>query len=134
MGFALHAVFEYKRFMFLIVSTGQMLSPSEVVDQVWHLHLLYTKSYWDDFCGAVLKRPVHHIPSLGGKQEHEKYATMYEKTINIYQNIFGQIPPNEIWPPANEGKKHAAYKWEKLTRLFMGSLLRVGKVNKINSE
>lgn len=40
---------EYKKFVFLAVVVGHTVTPSEQVDQAWHLHLTYTKSYWEDF-------------------------------------------------------------------------------------
>ena len=45
-GFAARVVTEYRRFVFLTVAVGHPVSPSDQVDQVWHLHLLYTESYW----------------------------------------------------------------------------------------
>ena len=48
---------EYKRFAFLAVVANHPVTPSDQVDQVWHLHLTYTKSYWDQFCGGVLGTP-----------------------------------------------------------------------------
>ena len=45
---------EYKRFAFLAVAAGHLVTPSDPVDQAWHLHLIYTKSYWKHFYGEVL--------------------------------------------------------------------------------
>jgi hypothetical protein len=42
---AARAIGEYKRFLFLAAVAGHPVSPSEPVDHVWHLHLLYTRSY-----------------------------------------------------------------------------------------
>ena len=57
---------EYRRFAFLAVAAGHPISPSDAVDQAWHLHMLYTKSYWGEFCPNVLGRAFHHYPSTGG--------------------------------------------------------------------
>ena len=54
--YTLRTIEEYKKFMFLICVGGHPLTPSDQVDQVWHLHLLYTHSYWKEFCATVLKR------------------------------------------------------------------------------
>ena len=43
---------EYRRFMFLAMVASHPVTPSDEVDQVWHLHLLYTRSV----LGAVLRR------------------------------------------------------------------------------
>ena len=61
--YARRVVEEYKRFMLLAVAAGHPVTPSEQIDQAWHLHLIYTRSYWDDFCGQVLGTPIHHGPT-----------------------------------------------------------------------
>jgi uncharacterized protein (TIGR04222 family) len=95
---AQRAIREYKRFMFLGCAAGHPVSPSEDVDQVWHLHLVYTKSYWKDFCGEVLKRPFHHSPTKGGKDESAKFEDWYANTLESYRKFFGEEPPADIWP------------------------------------
>lgn len=54
------AIAEYKKFAFLAVVAGHPVAPSEQVDQVWHLHLTYTRSYWDEFCPNILRKSFHH--------------------------------------------------------------------------
>ena len=48
--YAVRVMQEYRRFAFLAVAAGHPVSPSDAVDQAWHLHLVYTRSYWDEFC------------------------------------------------------------------------------------
>src|SRR3712207_2625356 len=60
---------EYKKFIFLAVVAEHPVTPSDQVDQVWHLHLLYTRSYWEEFCPKVLQMPLHHGPTQGGSRE-----------------------------------------------------------------
>jgi hypothetical protein len=84
--------------MFLAVMCGHPVTPSEQVDQVWHLHLIYTRSYWDEFCGRVLGQRVHHGPTKGGDAEEAKYHDWYERTKESYARLFGDQPPAEIWP------------------------------------
>ena len=57
-GFAARVVTEYRRFVFLAVAVGHPVSPSDQVDQVWHLHLLYTESYWIRLCKGTLGTPL----------------------------------------------------------------------------
>lgn len=102
LAFALQAVEEYKKFMYLVCMAPHPLTPSDQVDQVWHLHLIYTQSYWNDFCKNVLEREVHHGPTKGGKKEGSKFTDWYEKTKELYHQEFGQEPPLAIWPPAGE--------------------------------
>ena len=93
---------EYKKFTFLAVVADHMVSPSDQVDQVWHLHLTYTKSYWQEFCNNILKMPLHHEPSQGGDVEQSKYNDLYNQTIETYKQFFGEIPPSDIWPNAQD--------------------------------
>jgi uncharacterized protein (TIGR04222 family) len=95
------AIEEYKKFVFLAVTTGHPVTPSDQVDQVWHLHLLYTHSYWEEFCPNVLHVPLHHSPTCGGSSEHNKFNDWYSKTLKSYEYFFGQKPPADIWSNAN---------------------------------
>ena len=79
---------------------GHPVTPSEAVDQVWHLHLVYTKSYWQGLCRDVLGRDLHHEPTRGGNEESGKFTGWYEKTLESYQRIFAEPAPAEIWPDA----------------------------------
>ncbi|MFM8953133.1 MAG: glycine-rich domain-containing protein, partial [Planctomycetaceae bacterium] len=63
---AVRVVEEYRRFVLLAVTVGEPMTPSEDVDQVWHLHLVYTRDYWNAFCDGVLGVPLHHGPTRGG--------------------------------------------------------------------
>ncbi|MDJ0662221.1 MAG: hypothetical protein QNJ42_22445 [Crocosphaera sp.] len=88
---------EYKKFVFLVVISPGSLSPSKIIDKAWHLHLIYTDSYWNQFCPRILGCSLHHDPSHGGEEELEKYHHDYQKTIAIYQDCFGYFPPDDIW-------------------------------------
>lgn len=89
---------EYKKFVFLAIASGHSVTPSEQVDQVWHLHLTYTHSYWDEFCRHVLQTPLHHGPTKGGFQEKQRFHEQYEQTLVSYRRFFGE-PPADIWFP-----------------------------------
>lgn len=90
---------EYKRFLFLAAHSPQPLTPSHEVDQAWHLHLLYSRHYWDVMCGEILERPLHHGPTAGGMAEGARYRHQYEETLERYRAVFGNQPPASIWPP-----------------------------------
>ena len=94
--YALRVIEEYRRFAFLIVTAGHVAVPSDQVDQAWHQHLLYTRS-WSSFCRDVARRPIHHDPTKGGVAEKERFAAEYERTLQSYQKFFGE-PPDDIWP------------------------------------
>ncbi|MBP3959281.1 TIGR04222 domain-containing membrane protein [Gemmata sp. G18] len=93
---------EYKRYVFLAVTAGITVCPSEDVDAAWHMHLTYTKSYWKRFCGEVLGRPLHHEPTKGGPAEGAKHFAMYAETLTAYREAFGRAAPANIWPAGNE--------------------------------
>lgn len=96
---SLRAVQEYKRFLYLLCCTNQSLTPSDEVDQVWHLHLLYTRSYWLELCPKVLQRNLHHGPTKGGNTERSRYNAQYEVTLELYAEAFGAKAPDDLWPP-----------------------------------
>ncbi len=98
LSFAIRASQEYKRFIFLCSLSEKSMCPSMNVDAVWHLHLLYTKSYWIDMCQNVLGKMIHHHPSKGGNEEEQKHKKMYIETLHFYKHVFNQPPPQDIWP------------------------------------
>ncbi len=99
-GYTERVIDEYKRFLFLLATAHEPVTPSDQVDQAWHLHLTYTTSYWERLCGAVIGRPLHHNPTKGGADEARRYALNYERTLARYACVFGVAPPVDIWPPA----------------------------------
>lgn len=88
---------EYRRFLLLTQIAGHAVTPSEQVDAAWHLHMCYTRSYWDDLCGRVLGKPLHHDPTEGGDAEQTKFVDWYERTLASYERVFGEKPPRDIW-------------------------------------
>lgn len=98
LAFSHDVVREYKRFIFLMVHAGHPVTPSDQVDQAWHLHLTYTQSYWDRLCAEVVGRRLHHIPTLGGAAEARKYDEWYRRTLSTYRRIYGEPPRPDIWP------------------------------------
>lgn len=91
------AIAEYRKFCFLALRAGHAVTPSTVVDAVWHLHLTYTRDYWELFCTA-LGRPLHHEPTAGGRAEAVRFRAQYADTLASYQRYFGS-PPLVFWPP-----------------------------------
>ncbi|GAL84820.1 hypothetical protein FBFL15_0778 [Sporocytophaga myxococcoides] len=93
-NFAMSAILEYKKFMYLAATSDKMVSPSEIVDVVWHQHLVFTKSY-NEFCN-LLGRKIEHVPSTHNSKDHRKFAAAKERTKVIYEETFGK-QPEEIW-------------------------------------
>ena len=88
---------EYRRFLYL-ASTRGPATPSDAVDQAWHLHLGYTRHYWEEMCGRILGRPLHHEPTEGGPAADRRFRDQYEATLSAYRETFGGVPPADIWP------------------------------------
>lgn len=91
---------EYKRFCFLAATVDHQVTPSDAVDQAWHLHLTYSRDYWERFCPQILGRPLHHGPTAGGSTEQHRYFEQYAETLKSYEHAFGAPPPADLWPNA----------------------------------
>jgi hypothetical protein len=100
-SYAERVVREYRRFLFLIATSDERLTPSEDVDEAWHLHLSYSRSYWDDLCGGILGRPLHHEPTAG-IEEQQGFERAYERTRARYAEVFDEPPTLAIWPKSAE--------------------------------
>lgn len=98
--FTSRAITEYKRFCYLAVTGGSEVTPSDAVDQVWHLHLTYSRDYWGEFCPNVLQTDLHHGPTAGGAKESARFYDQYAATLVAYEEAFGEAPPVDIWPSA----------------------------------
>ncbi len=100
-AYSRRVVEEYRRFAYLAKAAGHPVTPSDEVDQAWHLHMVYTRDYWDDFCAQVLRAPLHHGPTRGGGAENAKFEDWYARTLDAYRREFGEEPPADIWPAAS---------------------------------
>ncbi len=93
-NFTATAILEYKKFMYLAATSEMMVSPSEIVDIVWHQHLIFTQSY-QEFC-SILGTQIQHIPSQHNKEEYNKFLLAKDRTTALYNQIFGE-QPSCIW-------------------------------------
>ncbi len=100
LAYAESVIGEYKRFCYLAMTTGHHVTPSDAVDQAWHLHLTYTRDYWERFCPDVLGGPLHHGPTRGDAADRKRFYHQYAATLAAYEAAFGAAPPPKIWPEA----------------------------------
>ncbi len=100
--FALLAIQEYLKFIYLCAVSKSSMTPSKIVDKVWHLHLCYTHSYWNDLCRNILGKDIHHKPGTGSEEESRRFKTAYLSTLNEYKNHFGFSAPERFWPALKE--------------------------------
>ena len=96
-AYAKRVVEEYKKFIFLCCISEHGVTPSDPVDQAWHLHLTFTRSYWTGLCKDTLNREIHHNPTKGGKKEADKFDGFYTMSHKLYADKFGVQPPADIW-------------------------------------
>ena len=102
--FAALALREYKKFAFLALVSASEITPSEQIDEVWHLHILHTRDYgiFAKSCGRFL----HHSPGMPSGRP--QFNRQYVETQKLYQQVFGEEPPASLWPtsvpkPQGEG-------------------------------
>ncbi|PWK67097.1 hypothetical protein LX99_04955 [Mucilaginibacter oryzae] len=98
MRYTHRVIAEYKKFLFLCYVAERGVTPADAVDQAWHLHLTFTRSYWIDLCRDTIGREIHHNPTRGGGSEAVKYHHFYTDTARLYADHFGEMPPVDIWP------------------------------------
>ena len=95
--FALRAIDEYKKFVYLGITGDFSVTPPRVIDQVWHEHLLFSRAY-RDYCRDVLGRDFDHNPELMATDEQTGvFQAQYAATIALYRSEFNVAPPEDIW-------------------------------------
>ena len=103
---------EFKRFVAIKAQADDFrnlqLSPSPIVDQVWHHALQYPIDYidmchlaWDILQkkkqnGVPAPKVMDHNPD--GSIDQSAQAVRYERTLNAYKEMFCVDPPESIWP------------------------------------
>lgn len=90
---------EYFRFLELKIRTSDwnatLLSPSAIVDRVWHLHILDTVRYAEE-CKRLCGHVIDHNPD--GASDGSDRDARYQRTLDHYQIVFRMTPHSEIWP------------------------------------
>ena len=61
-NFSNKVIEEYRKFLFLATISQQPVTPSDEIDQAWHLHMTFTQHYWDYVCAEILQISLHHDP------------------------------------------------------------------------
>jgi hypothetical protein len=93
-SFAQQAIIEYKKFMYLAAVSNEMVSPSEIIDVVWHQHLLFSASY-DKLCSLIGKK-ILHVPSTHESSDVQKFKEARKRTTILYLQSFGDQPA-QFW-------------------------------------
>ena len=130
LGYARLVVAEYRRFLVLTQLAREPVSPSQDVDQAWHLHLTRTAHY-AAFCAALFGRFLHHEPGRSDGGDAPRHRVMYDYTFKVYQRGFGVPPPVAIWPRPGQAlppPAAAAPRWTVPEPLRPGARLGVALV------
>jgi len=101
---------EYRRFLYLTQVNPTQSVPSADVDKAWHLHLTYTRNYWDALCYDILGAPLHHEPATGNEPKGQ-LGEQYAQTRALYSEEFGKKPPRAIWRTDREALWHRLGMW-----------------------
>lgn len=96
--FAIDAVQEYYKFLELKAALRDVdasrISPSPLIDQIWHMHILNTKEYQESMC-ALGCGFLHH--STDKAFDGEFKVRRRENMAFAYEARFGSTPPGKFW-------------------------------------
>lgn len=90
---------EYKRFLYLRSKTPE-LSPSDMVDDFWHIHILCTEHY-RRYCYVTFDKFIHHNLYDSIINTPEVRTQRIINTISEYKKVFTTIDTN-VWPQAHK--------------------------------
>ncbi len=89
---------EYRKFLAIRLAFPEMnVVPCEMVDEMWHQHILDTIAYRAD-CEAICGKFLDHFPYFGMRGPDDAHALndAYADTLEMYQAAFGP-PPVGTW-------------------------------------
>ena len=121
---------EYRKYLVLAYFIDKMISPSEQVDQVWHLHMTYTQHYRATY-QTLIERDFKHAPSSGGSSEGKKFEDIYLETLKFYKAMFLICPPDDVWetPQQRFEMRNFEYRNINLFRLAVLYSMKVANPN-----
>lgn len=75
--------------------------PSQVIDEVWHSHILNTENY-ASMCKALETSFLHHKPTTS-EADLQQCREQFELTLKLYRSAFERDPPSDIWSKSGNG-------------------------------
>ncbi len=111
---------EYRRFLYLAATSGEVVAPSRLVDEIWHRHMQDSRAYLNGLCEGVFGKVIHHSPGRAAQSADPAYR----RTLDLYVDEFNCVPDNKIWPtPEQMQSRHDLnIKWGIATLLALISL------------
>lgn len=70
-----------------LVYPEKAIVPSEMVDRIWHAHILDTQKYAAD-CDQLFGQMLHHYP-YSDWRDAEQHIADWQETINLFRQHFG---------------------------------------------
>jgi len=81
----------YRRFLALKARyPREAIAPTEIIDEMWHLHMLHPRAYHRD-CMQAFGFILDHNPGFGAeKDEADALAATFARTAERYEREFGE--------------------------------------------
>jgi hypothetical protein len=82
---------EYRRYLCLhMMFPNASLSPTRAMDEIWHRHILDTRTYAVD-CDRLFGGYFHHDPYFGlrSEQEREPLRLAHDELATLYERVYG---------------------------------------------
>jgi hypothetical protein len=81
---------DVKKYLCLVVASGERLTPPHAIDLGWHEFILYTRDY-AAFCNRMFGKFVHHTPNPALTPHLVETA---ERAIVLARGLFGDLSHN----------------------------------------
>eukprot|EP01039_Chlorochromonas_danica_P003001 gene3001-3275_t len=90
------AITAYAEFLTLLITSGDDLSPTDEIDEVWHAHILHTRDYEAFNTKYSPGKKLHHDPLRSLDQDARKFRAI--RTVIAYESTFGhRRPKGKAW-------------------------------------
>jgi hypothetical protein len=91
------AVREYKRFLQMMIDdSGVWLTPSKLVDELWHRHMLDSVNY-SSFCERVAGCFLHHTPHYGEPRASQRRMHAHHRRSHVWASDSNTIVRVCVW-------------------------------------
>jgi hypothetical protein len=102
------AIEEYKRFLYLTQVSQGPATPSVTIDSIWHLHMTFTRDYWEVLCGEVLGRDLHHDLAAS------------DAPRGLHGDFFAEHDPRAGWKVRHRRRGRRRVRWRRMWRRLSG--------------
>lgn len=83
-SFALRALNEYKKFIFLGLVSDFHVTPSKIIDVVFSMNIFFFSKAYREFCEQVIQQPFDHFPELVPMEDQTgRFSAQYLDTIAL---------------------------------------------------